>query len=149
MSTDTKTLVLADSPNKLTGFATLKRAIEIRDNLMGGWDKVVVLGWNFDSNIGHDIQALNQADRLEVLVIPPDLLDRLKKKGGKLKAEEVRFSSLQYVKIKPVNAAAAGRQGNAHRGDRQLRSACHLTPSTLTRPTARNCKRSSTKTRWP
>jgi adenine-specific DNA-methyltransferase len=98
----TKTLVLADSPNKLTGLATLKRAIEIRDNLMGGWDKVVVLGWNFDSSIGHDIQALNQGDRMEVLVIPPDLLDRLKKKGGKLKAEEVRFSSLQYLKIKPV-----------------------------------------------
>jgi adenine-specific DNA-methyltransferase len=98
----TKTLVLADSPNKLTGLTTLKRAIEIRDNLMGGWDKVVVLGWNFDSNIGHDIQALNQGDRLEVLVIPPDLLDRLKKKGDKLKAEEVRFSSLQYVKLKPV-----------------------------------------------
>ena len=98
----TRTLVLADSPNKLTGLTTLKRAIEIRDNLMGGWDKVVVLGWNFDSNIGHDIQALNQGDKLEVLVIPPDLLDRLKNKGGKLKAEEVRFSSLQYVKIKPI-----------------------------------------------
>lgn len=98
----TKTLVLADSPNKLTGLATLKRAIEIRDNLMGGWDKVVVLGWNFDSGIGHDIQGLNQGDRLEVLVIPPDLLDRLKKKGNKLKADEVRFSSLQYVKLKPV-----------------------------------------------
>ena len=98
----TKTLVVADSPNKLTGLATLKRAIEIRDNLMGGWDKVVVLGWNFDSGIGHDIHALNQGDRLEVLVIPPDLLDRLKKKGDKLKADEVRFSSLQYVKLKPV-----------------------------------------------
>jgi len=98
----TKTLVLADSPNKLTGLATLRRAIEIRDNLMGGWDKVVVLGWNFDSGIGHDIHGLNQGDRLEVLVIPPDLLDRLKKKGDKLKADEVRFSSLQYVKLKPV-----------------------------------------------
>ena len=104
----TKTLVLADSPNKLTGLATLKRAIEIRDNLMGGWDKVTVLGWNFDSNIGHDIQALNQGDKLEVLVIPPDLLDRLKKKGGKLKAEEVRFSSLQYVKLKPVKRQRKG-----------------------------------------
>ncbi len=104
----TKTLVLADSPNKLTGLATLKRAIETRDNLMGGWDKVVVLGWNFDSNIGHDIQALNQGDRMEVLVIPPDLLDRLKKKGGKLKAEEVRFSSLQYLKIKPVDRKRQG-----------------------------------------
>jgi len=98
----TKTLVLADSPNKLTGLTTLKRAIELRDNLMGGWEKVIVLGWNFDSNIGHDIQALNQGDKLEVLVIPPDLLDRLKKKGGKLKTGEVRFSSLQYVKLKPI-----------------------------------------------
>lgn len=98
----TRNLVLADSPNKLTGLTTLRRAIEIRDNLMGGWDKVIILGWNFDSNIGHDIQALNQGDRLEVLVIPPDLLDRLKKKGGKLKADEVRFSSLQYVKVKPI-----------------------------------------------
>lgn len=104
----TRTLVLADSPNKLTGLTTLKRAIEIRDNLMGGWDKVVVLGWNFDSNIGHDIQALNQGEKLEVLVIPPDLLDRLKKKGGKLKAEEVRFSSLQYVKIKPIERTRQG-----------------------------------------
>lgn len=99
---NTKTLVLADSPNKLTGLATLKRAIETRDNLMGGWDRVIVLGWNFDSSIGHDIQALGQGDRLEVLVIPPDLLDRLKKKGGKLKADEVRFSSLQYLKMKPL-----------------------------------------------
>jgi adenine-specific DNA-methyltransferase len=97
-----KTLVLADSPNKITGLATLRRAIELRDTLMGGWDKVVLLGWNFDSNIGQNIEGLNQEDRLEVLVIPPDLLDRLKKKGNKLKAEEVRFSSLQYVKLKPV-----------------------------------------------
>jgi adenine-specific DNA-methyltransferase len=94
-----KTLVLADSPNKMTGLATLRRAIEIRDNLMGGWDKVVVLGWNFSPTIGHDIEALGQGERLEVLVIPPDLLDRLKKKGHKLKAEEVRFSSLQYLKL--------------------------------------------------
>jgi adenine-specific DNA-methyltransferase len=95
----TKTLVLADSPNKMTGLTTLRRAIEIRDNLMGGWDKVVVLGWNFSPTIGHDIEALGQGERLEVLVIPPDLLDRLKKKGHKLKTDEVRFSSLQYLKL--------------------------------------------------
>ena len=98
-----KTLVLADSPNKMTGLATLRRAIEIRDNLMGGWDKVVILGWNFSPTIGHDIEALGQEDRLEVLVIPPDLLDRLKKKGHKLKADEVRFSSLQYLKLGSVS----------------------------------------------
>lgn len=97
-----KTLVLADSPNKMTGLATLRRAIEIRDNLMGGWDKVIILGWNFSPTIGHDIEALGQGERLEVLVIPPDLLDRLKKKGHKLKAADVRFSSLQYVTLGDV-----------------------------------------------
>ena len=103
-----KTLVLADSPNKMTGLATLKRAIDIRDNLMGGWDKVVVLGWNFSPNIGHDVDALNQGDRLEVLVIPPDLLDRLKKKGHKLKADQVRFSSLQFLKLGTLTREVTG-----------------------------------------
>ncbi len=97
-----KTLVLADSPNKLTGAATLRKAIAQRDTLMGGWDRVVVLGWNFESSIGETITALND-NRLEVLVIPPDLMDRLKKKGGldKLRGQ-VRFSSLQYLTIHPV-----------------------------------------------
>lgn len=103
-----KTLVLADSPNKLTGTATLKKAIAQRDNLLGGWDRVVVLGWNFEPSIGETITALND-DRLEVLVIPPDLMDRLKKKGGidKLRGQ-VRFSSLQYLTIHPVQRRVQG-----------------------------------------
>ncbi|MDO1530167.1 DNA methyltransferase [Fulvimonas sp. R45] len=103
-----KTLVLVDSPNKLTGDATLRKAIAQRDNLMGGWDRVVVLGWNFEPSIGQSIAALND-DRLEVLVIPPDLLDRLRKKGGieKLRGQ-VRFSSLQYLTIKPVRRQRSG-----------------------------------------
>ena len=107
-----KTLVLADSPNKLTGMATLKKAIAQRDNLMGGWDRVVVLGWNFEPSIGETITALNDS-RLEVLVIPPDLMDRLKKKGGidKLRGQ-VRFSSLQYLTIEPIT-----RQVSASAGD--------------------------------
>ncbi|WP_338440663.1 DNA methyltransferase [uncultured Aquabacterium sp.] len=105
-----KTLVMADSPNKLTGAATLKKAIALRDNLMGGWDRVVVLGWNFEPAIGEVITALNDS-RLEVLVIPPDLMDRLKKKGGidKLRGQ-VRFSSLQYLTIHPVTRSAQGEQ---------------------------------------
>ena len=97
-----KTLVLVDSPAKMTGLATLKKAIALRDTLLGGWNKVLVLGWNFDPAIGHDLQALNDA-QLEVLVIPPDLLDRLKKKGAldKLR-KEIRFSTLQYLTVKPV-----------------------------------------------
>lgn len=97
-----RTLVVADSPNKLTGAATLKKALAQRDTLLGGWDKVVVLGWNFEPNIGESIAALNDPG-LEVLVIPPDLLDRLKKKGSLEKLRgSVRFASLQYLKIKPV-----------------------------------------------
>ena len=97
-----KTLVLVDSPNKLTGDATLKKAVAQRDNLLGGWDRVVVLGWNFAPDIGQHIAAFNDP-RLEVLVIPPDLLDRLRKKGGieKLRGQ-VRFSSLQYLTVHPV-----------------------------------------------
>lgn len=115
-----KTLVLADSPNKLTGMSTLKKAIAQRDNLLGGWDRVVVLGWNFEPSIGETITALNDS-RLEVLVIPPDLMDRLKKKGGidKLRGQ-VRFSSLQYLTIHPVErrpltsgAQAAGKAQEA------------------------------------
>lgn len=106
-----KTLVLVDSPNKLTGDATLRKAIAQRDSLLGGWDRVVVLGWNFESSIGESITALAD-ERLEVLVIPPDLLDRLKdtkKKGGieKLRGQ-VRFSSLQYLTVKPVRRERNG-----------------------------------------
>jgi adenine-specific DNA-methyltransferase len=96
-----RTLVVVDSPQKLTGLVTLKRAQELRASHLGGWDKVVVLGWNFTADIGHVIAGLNDA-KLEVLVIPPDLLDQLKKKGEKLTADVVRFSSLQYVTIKPI-----------------------------------------------
>lgn len=103
-----KTLVMVDSPNKLTGDATLRKAIAQRDHLLGGWDRVVVLGWNFEPSIGQSITALNDP-RLEVLVIPPDLLDRLRKKGGieKLRGQ-VRFSSLQYLTIKPVRRTRSG-----------------------------------------
>ena len=118
-----KTLVLADSPNKLTGTATLKKAIAQRDNLLGGWDRVGVLGWNFEPSLGETITALND-DRLEVLVIPPDLMDRLKKKGGidKLRGQ-VRFSSLQYLTIHPVQRLAltpAPSQGEREENQEQL-----------------------------
>jgi len=96
-----RSLIFVDSPQKLTGLATLRKAQELRGSHLGGWEKVVVLGWNFTPDIGEVIAGLNDP-KLEVLVIPPDLLDRLKKKGDKLKADEVRFSSLQYVTIKPV-----------------------------------------------
>lgn len=99
-----KMLVFVDSPSKLTGYATLKRAQELRGSFMGGWEKVVVLGWNFVTNIGEVVSNLNDS-KLEVLVIPPDLLDKLKTKASYqklIKGGQIRFSSLQYLSIKPV-----------------------------------------------
>lgn len=97
-----RTLVMVDSPSKLTGHATLKKAQELRETFLGGWDKVVVLGWNFVFDIATIIRNLND-DKLEVLVIPPDLLDKLKTKASYenlLKSGKIRFSSLQYLAIK-------------------------------------------------
>ena len=99
-----KTLVFVDSPRKLTGFNTLKKAQELRSSFMGGWNKVVVLGWNFNPDIGRIIESLNDKN-LEVLVIPPDLLKKLETKASYeklIKTGEIRFSSLQYLTIKPI-----------------------------------------------
>jgi site-specific DNA-methyltransferase (adenine-specific)/adenine-specific DNA-methyltransferase len=99
---DSKTLVYVDSPSKMTGYKTLVKAQGLRNTYKGGWKKVVVLGWNFVQSIGQDIQQLNDPD-LEVLVIPPDLIDQLKNKSNAKKlitTGTVRFSSLQYLKIK-------------------------------------------------
>lgn len=101
----TRTLVMADSPSRMTTVSTLKRAQAYRDVKMGGFDKVIVLGWNFVAGIGQDIADLND-DKLEVLVIPPDLLDRLKKKGAERLAGEVRFSSLQYLQAEVIARTA-------------------------------------------
>jgi len=103
----TRTLVYADSPSRLTTISTLKRAQGYRDVKMGGFDKVVVLGWNFAAGIGQDISDLNDPN-LEVLVIPPDLLDRLKKKGADKLASEVRFSSLQYLQAEVIARTSNG-----------------------------------------
>jgi adenine-specific DNA-methyltransferase len=99
-----KTLVFVDSPSKLTGYNTLKKAQELRSSFMGGWNKVIILAWNFNPDIGRIIESL--ADKnLEVLVIPPDLLDRLKTKSSYeklIKSGKIRFSSLQYLTVKPI-----------------------------------------------
>lgn len=101
---DTNTLVYVDSPNKLTGLNSLKKAQKLRETILGGFKKVVVLGWNFTYDIGEAISNLNDAN-LEVLVVPPDLLDKLKNKktmNNLIKTESVRFSSLQYLNLKPI-----------------------------------------------
>jgi len=97
---DRHTLVMVDSPSKLCGASTLRRAQEERAR--GSWERVVVLAWNFVPDIGQIIAGLKD-EHLEVLVIPPDLLDKLssKKIASKLKVGDIRFSSLQYLTIKP------------------------------------------------
>jgi adenine-specific DNA-methyltransferase len=92
------TLVLVESPSRLTTRSTLERAAAYRDSKMGGFGKVVVLGWNFDVGIAQKIADLADP-RLEVRVIPANLLDELRKKGfDKLSKEgRFRFATLQYL----------------------------------------------------
>lgn len=104
---NTRTLVYVDSPAKLTTVSTLKRAQGYRDAKLGGFDRVILLGWNFSAGIGQDIAGLNDPN-LEVLVIPPDLLDRLKKKGADRLASEIRFSSLQYLEVAAAERKVEG-----------------------------------------
>lgn len=106
----TRNLVMVDSPNRLTTAATVRRAVEAKASLLGGdWDKVIVLGWNFAFDISQAIEKYKNSN-VEVLVIPPDLLDKLSKKGfKKLIADKiVRFSSLQYLVVNPVEVTVNG-----------------------------------------
>ena len=108
----TRTLVMVDSPNRLTTAATIRKAVEAKASLLGGnWEKVVVLGWNFAFDISQAIQKY-ESSKVEVLVIPPDLLDKLAKKGYKKLIDDrsVRFSSLQYLVAKPLIVTPAGEQ---------------------------------------
>lgn len=106
----TRTLVMVDSPNRLTTAATIKRAVEAKASLLGGgWERVVVLGWNFSFDISQAIEQYKDS-HVEVLVIPPDLLDKMSKKGfAKLvKDKAVRFSSLQYLTVKDIDSQPNG-----------------------------------------
>ena len=106
----TRTLVMVDSPNRLTTAATVRRAVEAKASLLGGdWDKVIVLGWNFAFDISQAIEKYKNSN-VEVLVIPPDLLDKLSKKGFKklIADKTVRFSSLQYLVVNPVGVSING-----------------------------------------
>lgn len=106
----TRNLVMVDSPNRLTTAAIVRRAVEAKASLLGGdWDKVIVLGWNFAFDISQAIEKYKNSN-VEVLVIPPDLLDKLSKKGFKklINDKTVRFSSLQYLVVNPVEVTVNG-----------------------------------------
>lgn len=108
----TSTLVYVDSPNKVTNSNTIKKALELRESYMGGWNKIIVLGWNFAFDIGETIQGINRSE-CEVLVIPPDLLDMLRKKGYRdlVDSGKITFSSLQYLTIKTPRIMPANEEG--------------------------------------
>jgi adenine specific DNA methylase Mod len=95
----TKTLVYVDSPNKITSAVTLKKVMEMRSSFMGGWNKVILLGWNFSFDIGDTLRNINNSE-CEALVIPSDMTNLLKKKNYKDLIGQVRFSSIQYLTIK-------------------------------------------------
>lgn len=100
---DERTLVYVDSPNKLTGRATLRRASEATQSLLGGgWKRCIVLAWNFSFDISTAIEEYKNT--VEVLVIPPDLMDKLKKQGFSklIQSGTVRFSGLQYLALHPI-----------------------------------------------
>ena len=125
-----RTLVMVDSPNRLTTAATVKRAVEAKASLLGGgWEKVVVLGWNFAFNISQAISKYKDSN-VEVLVIPPDLLDKLAKKGFKKLIDDrsVRFSSLQYLVVKPVKIS---RQPEGDEIDVELENYVLLSPDNI------------------
>ena len=125
-----RTLVMVDSPNRLTTAATVKRAVEAKASLLGGgWEKVVVLGWNFAFDISQAISKYKDSN-VEVLVIPPDLLDKLAKKGFKKLIDDrsVRFSSLQYLMVKPVKIS---RQPEGDEIDVELDNYVLLSPDNI------------------
>ena len=109
---DTRTLVIVDSPNKITNAGTIKRAMEMRESFMGGWKKVIVLGWNFSFDIGDKLSKLPK-NEIEVLVIPPDLLDMLRKKDYRdlVNNQKIRFTSLQYLTLKQPRVLSANQDG--------------------------------------
>ncbi len=126
----TRTLVMVDSPNRLTTAATIRKAVEAKASLLGGdWDKVVVLGWNFAFDISQAIQKYENSN-VEVLVIPPDLLDKLAKKGYKklIDDKSVRFSSLQYLVVKPLVVKQNGDQDEI---DMELENYVLLSPDNI------------------
>jgi adenine specific DNA methylase Mod len=122
-----KNLVMVASPSQLVNFNTIKNALEARENFMGGgWNKVTLLGWNFIGTIGQELERVTEykEGKLEVQIVPPDLLDQLKSKTSFKKLSDkvavdpdgtvhtpVRFSSLQYLTIKqPVITSHGGQQ---------------------------------------
>ena len=128
---ESRALVYADSPNKITTAGTLKKALALRQSFMGGWRKVIVLGWQFSFDIGRALRDIDRSE-LEVLVIPPDLMDMLKsKKVNLLDPSKIRFASLQYLTVKPPVVAPAATKPDEQEITVALDNYILLSPDTL------------------
>jgi adenine-specific DNA-methyltransferase len=89
-----KTLVMVARPDELIDLETLKKALRQCDALPDNWERLVVLGWNFEPGMDAVIKTLNDA-RVEVLTIPAELLEILKKNGNAERLTgQVQFSKL-------------------------------------------------------
>ena len=96
-----RVLVYVDSPNAITSEATFKKCESLRQGFLGQeWSEVILLGWNYSLMIN---DVLKRYKKIKPQVIPPDLLEKLRKnKGYESLVGKVRFSSLQYLSIKPL-----------------------------------------------
>ncbi len=67
------------------------------------YEKIVLLAWEIDDNVAKHLSQ-NKNLNIEILRIPPDLLDKMKKSGKEklLKDKKITFTSLQEIKIKPI-----------------------------------------------
>lgn len=96
-----RVLVYVDSPNAITSEATFRKCESLRQGFLGQeWSEVILLGWNYSLMIN---DVLKRYKKIKPQVIPPDLLEKLRKnKGYESLVGKVRFSSLQYLSIKPL-----------------------------------------------
>lgn len=124
---DSHTLVVVDSPNRITGETIINKAIELKER--DGWNKVIVLGWNFAFNI---VDIISNKPSLEVQVIPPDLIDRLRTKTDYKKLvdnKQIRFVTLQYITLqKPFVESKNDEEETLHV---ELKNYCMLSPDAL------------------
>ena len=112
---NTKRLIYVVSPSEIVSPNTINRALDEMNTFQGGWNKVTVLGWNFQSDIGSYLDTVKayKDGIISVEVIPADLLDQLKSKASYKKLSSqvavdpdgtvktpIRFSSLQYLTVK-------------------------------------------------
>ena len=97
-----RVLVYVDSPNAITSEATFRKCESLRQGFLGQeWSEVILLGWNYSLMIN---DVLKRYKKIKPQVIPPDLLEKLRKnKGYESLVGKVRFSSLQYLSIKPLS----------------------------------------------